>query len=61
MYCLLLKASGPVTTIILEFPVRSNWSHYILGSREIGGGSVKITLIVSCLEWLTCLFVFIMV
>ena len=27
----------------------------------MGEGCVKITLIVSCLEWLTCLFLFIMV
>ena len=33
-------------------------SHYICGGE---GGYVKRTLIVSCLEWLTCLFLFIMV
>ena len=38
-------------------------SHYILGGSGIrgGGGCVKIMLIVSCSEWVTCLFLFIMV
>ena len=31
------------------------------GAEGLGEGYVKITLIVSCLEWLTCLFLFIMV
>ena len=32
-----------------------------LGAEGLGEGWVKIMLIVSCLEWLTCLFLFIMV
>ena len=32
-----------------------------LGAEGLGEGCVKIMLIVSCLEWLTCLFLFIMV
>ena len=31
------------------------------GAEGLGEGYVKITLIVSCLEWLTCLFLFTMV
>ena len=31
------------------------------GTEGLGEGCVKITLIVSCLEWLTCLFLFIVV
>ena len=30
------------------------------GQRDWGRGCVKITLLVSCLQWLTCSFVFIM-
>ena len=37
-------------------------SHTIFwGAEGLGEGCVKITLIVSCLEWLTSLFLFIMV
>ena len=32
-----------------------------VGAEELGKGCVKITLIVSCLEWLTCLLLFIIV
>ena len=32
-----------------------------MGAEGLGEGCVKITLIVPCLEWLTCLFLFIMV
>ena len=32
-----------------------------MGAEELGKGCVKITLIVSCLEWLTCLLLFIIV
>ena len=31
------------------------------GAEGLGKGCVKITLLVSCLQWLTCSFVFIMV
>ena len=31
------------------------------GAEGLGEGYVKITLIFSCLEWLTCLFLFTMV
>ena len=48
------------TTIVLEFPVRSNNTIY-WGAEGLGEECVKITLIVSCLEWFTCLFLFIMV
>ena len=37
-------------------------SHTIFwGAEGLGEGCVKITLIVSCLEWFTCLFLFTMV
>ena len=37
-------------------------SHTIFwGAEGLGEGCLKIILIVSCLEWLTCLFLFIMV
>ena len=37
-------------------------SHTIFwGAEGLGEGCVKITLIVSCLEWLTCLYLFMMV
>ena len=37
-------------------------SHTIFwGAEGLGEGCLKIMLIVSCLEWLTCLFLFIMV
>ena len=32
-----------------------------MGAEELGKGCLKITLIVSCLEWLTCLLLFIIV
>ena len=44
------------TTIVLEFPVRSNNTIY-WGAEGLGEECVKITLIV----WFTCLFLFIMV
>ena len=31
-----------------------------VGAEGLGEGCVKITLLVSCLQWLTCSFVFIM-
>ena len=47
-------SKGQISHIIL--------SHYILGGGEgLGEGCVKIMLIVSYLEWLTCLFLFIIV
>ena len=43
-------------TLGTEFPVRSNTvTLYVWRAKELGEGCVKITLIVSCLEWLTCL------
>ena len=36
-------------------------SHCILGAEGLGKGCLKITLIVSNLEWLTCLLLFIIV
>ena len=63
MYCLLLTA--------FYDPQNNNnfwnfWlgqiSHTIFwGAEGLGEGCMKITLIVSCLEWLTCLFLFIVV
>ena len=42
--------------------VAKSIAHTIFWEAEgLGEGYVKITLIVSCLEWLTCLFLFIMV
>ena len=62
MYCLLLTA-------FLTHNDNNFWnfqlgriSHTIFwGAEGLGDGGVKITLIVSCLQWLTCLFLFIMV
>ena len=55
-------------TIIFEFPVRSSYIYIFflgggggVGAVGLGKGCVKITLTISCLEWLICLFLSIMV
>ena len=62
MYCLLLTAFWPVTTIIFRTSGSVKLVKLYFGEqRDWGRGVSKITLIVSCLEWLTCLFLFSMV
>ena len=66
MYCLLLQRFMTCRTIIFGISgLVKLVTLYILfrggGAEGLGEGSVKITLIVSCLEWLTRLFLFIMV
>ena len=51
MITIIFGTSGRVNLVKLYFGEQRDW----------GRGVCKITLIVSCLEWLTCLLLFIMV
>ena len=41
--------------------IRSSAGHHILRVEGLGEECVKTTLFVSCLEWITCILLFIMV